>query len=419
MPELIPRHLLGLAREALDTFPAIVVQGARQVGKSTFAGMVAEDRPRVHVNLDDREVRSAVKADPRSIAELMPNGTVIIDEIQRDLDLMLAIKSSIDSNRRPGRFILTGSSDLLRLARNPDSLAGRAATIDLHGLSQGEIARTTEDFADWIRSNPDPTKVGTTTSKDDYLAILAVGGYPEVLMLNTRMRNMWLDSYVDRVLSRDIGDVSRGLSTDRLASVLRLIAANQSGELVQSRLASELGMPKSSISGYLNALKTMYLTTNLPPWGANLTAREVNRHKVCVADSAVAMRLDRIDPTTFSGVKGLVSPIVLGGLFEGFVTSELIKQSGWTKQPYSLYHFRDSDGIEVDIVMEFDDGTAILIEVKASSTYSSDQTAGIRALAKRLGNRFAGGVVFGTSTHGHVLGDRIVGLPISSLWQHS
>ena len=417
MADLIPRHTIGLAREALDTFPAIVIQGARQVGKSTFAQMVVQDRPYIHISLDDQEARTAAKNDPRAIAELMPEGTVIIDEIQRDLDLTLALKSSIDSNRRPGRFILTGSSDLLRLTRNPDSLAGRAVTIDLHGLSQGEIAGKTEDFATWIRSTPDPTQVHTTWTKDDYVTALSVGGYPELQQLNTRMRNLWLDSYLDRVLSRDIGDVSRGLSTDSLASIMRLLAANQSGELIQTRLASSLGMPKSAISAYLNALRTMYLTTDLPPWRANLTSREVNRHKVSVADSAVAMRLARLDPAVFTGAKGLTQSTVLGGFLEGFVVSELLKQSRWSSEPYHLYHFRDSDGIEVDIVMEFDNGEVILLEVKSSSTYGSDKTTGIRALAKHLGPRFKGGIVLGTSESGSTLGNRILGLPIACLWQ--
>jgi len=419
MPELLPRNLLSLAREAMDTFPAIVIQGARQVGKSTFAQMIVHDRPYIHISLDDQEYRTAAQEDPRSLAELMPSGTVVIDEIQRDLNLTLALKSSIDSNRRPGRFILTGSSDLLRLTRNPDSLAGRAITIDLYGLSQGEILGKKEDFATWVRTNPDVSRIETTWTRDDYVSALCTGGYPEVRNLKTRMRNLWLDSYIERVLSRDVGDVSRGLSADRLAAVLRLIAANQSGEMVQTRLASSLGMPKSSISAYVNALKTMYLTTDLPPWGVNLTSREVSRHKVSVTDSAIAMRLDRVDQASLVGVNGLVQSKILGGLLEGFVVSELFKQSGWSEQSYNLYHFRDSDGLEVDVVMEFDNGDAILIEVKAASTYGSNHTAGIRALAKRLGDRFLCGIVLGTSNRAYVLGDRIIGLPISFLWEHS
>jgi len=416
--ELIARHLADLARQALDTFPAIVVQGARQVGKSTFADMVAAGRPHVHVSLDDRETRAAAADDPRAVADLMPHGTVIIDEIQRDPDLVLAIKSSIDADRRPGRFILTGSSDLLRLARTPDSLAGRAVTVELHGLSQGEVAGRNDDFAGWLRSDPDPARVTSTWTRADYVDALAVGGYPEVRTLPVRMRELWLDSYVDAVLSRTIGDVSRGLSTDRLGAVLRLLAANPAGELVQTRLAKQLGMPKSSIAAYLDALKTMYLTEDLPPWRANLTAREVGRHKVSVADSALGMRLERLSPQSLTGPAGLTKGQVLGGLLEAFVVGELRKQAGWSAQSYQLFHFRDSDGPEVDLVMEFDDGFVVLIEVKASSTFGPDQTDGIRSIGKRLGTRNWRGVVLGTAPRAYVLGERIVGLPVAAVWEH-
>jgi len=131
------------------------------------------------------------------------------------------------------------------------------------------------------------------------------------------------------------------------------------------------------------------------------------------------MRLNRQDPASLTSADGLANSKALGGLLEGFVVSELLKQSGWSDQPYELYHFRDSDGLEVDLVMEFNNGDAILIEVKATSTYGSSQTAGIRALSKRLGRRFLAGVILGTSEHGYVLGDDIVGLPISTLWDHS
>ena len=415
MADLIRRNVLGVAREALDTFPVVVIQGARQVGKSTFARMLAEGRPYQQISLDDREIRDAASTDPRAVAELHPQGTVIIDEVQRDLDLMLALKSSIDADRRPGRFILTGSSDLLRLARNPDSLAGRAVTIDLHGLSQGEIAGRREDFATWLRSDPQPQGIRTSWEKTDYIGALTTGGYPEVRVLTGRMRHLWLDSYVDRLLSRDIGDVSRGLSSDRLASVLRLIAANQSGELVQTRLASDLGMAKSSIAAYLAALRTIYLTMDLPPWGANLTSREVSRHKVSVADSALAVRLDRVDA---AGLSQLTAGRLLGELLEAFVVGELTKQRGWSDQDFELYHFRDSGGVEVDIVVEFNDGMVVLLEVKASQTYGADQFKGIRALAEKLKDRFLAGIVLGTSTQGYVLGERLYGLPIATLWQH-
>lgn len=412
---LLDRHLLPRGREYLDAFPAVVIQGARQVGKSTFAQLLIGSRPHVSVTLDDDNVRGAALADPRAFVAQGGDGTLIIDEIQRAPELLLALKAAIDADRRPSRFLLTGSSDLLRLSRTPDSLAGRAVTLDLHGLSQGEHLGQTDDFAGWLRTTT-TIRPGRASdwARTDYVDAIARGGYPEVRRHNDRLRGVWFDSYLDRLLSRDVGDVSRGLSSDRLSAVLRLVAANQSGELVQARLADRLSISKSSIASYLAALATMYLTTDLPPWSANLTKREIGRHKVAVADSGLAMRLARLRTATLAS---LTNATALGSQLEAFVAGELSKQRGWSAEEYDLYHFRDRDGLEVDLVIEFSDGAVFLIEVKAAATYRPEQTRGIRVLADRLGSRFLGGAVLGLSTDRYVLGDHIWGLPVSTLWE--
>ncbi|SEE22018.1 ATP-binding protein [Ruania alba] len=416
MKPLIPRHLLATGRDLLDTFPAVVVQGARQVGKSTFAQMLAADRAHAQVALDDVDTQEASQIDPRAFVTQAGDGLLIIDEIQRDPSLLLAIKSAIDTDRRPGRFLLTGSSDLLRLSRTPDSLAGRAVTLDLHGLSQGEILGQRDDFAAWVHASAG--KLGGADSpwdREDYVAAIVRGSFPELQLLNARHRGVWLDSYLDRLLTRDVGDVSRGLSSDRLDAVLRLVAANQGGELVPARLASELSIPRSSISAYLSALSTLYLTHDLPPWRANLTKREVGRRKVSVADAGLAARLARLHLDTLTQ---LTAAPVLGMQLEAFVVGELTAQRGWSSSEFDLYHFRDRNGLEVDVVIEFADGSVFLIEVKATSTYRSEHTRGMRALADRIGTRFIGGAVLGLSTHRRQLADRIWGLPITTLWSH-
>lgn len=412
---LVPRHLLPLGRELLETFPAVVIQGARQVGKSTFAEQLVRDLPHHQVTLDDDEVRAAASSDPRAFVTQYPDRALVIDEIQRAPELLLAIKAAIDSDRRRGRFVLTGSSDLLRLPRTPDSLAGRAVTLQLRGFSQGERAGRGDDFASWLRNLPPAPQAFTSTwSRGTYVAALAAGGFPEVQGLRQRMRHHWIDSYVERLLTRDLVDVSRGLSPDRLGAVLRLLAANQSGELVQSRFADQLGMPKSSIAAYLGALRTLYLTTDLPPWGPNLTKREVGRHKVSIADPALALRLTRQHP---DGLMELTAAGTLGHHLEALAASELRKQQTWSAEEFDLFHFRDRDGIEVDLVIEFADGGVFLLEVKATQTYRAEHFSGIRALAKRLGPRFLGGAVLGLSAESHVIGERLWAFPLSVLWE--
>lgn len=414
---LIRRHLLPHAEELFGAFPALVIQGARQVGKSTFAQMLTAGHPHVRVSLDDVDVAEAARLDPRAFVTQAGPGTLVIDEVQRDTALLLAVKSAIDSDRRPGRFVMTGSSDLLRLSRTPDSLAGRAVTVDLHGLSQGELAGRTDDFAAWAMRawGTETATIRSSWARSDYVSALTHGGYPEVRDLSDRIRNVWFDSYIDRLLTRDAYDVSRGLSSDRLGAVLRLVAANQGGELVPTRLADALSIPKSVISTYLSALSTLYLTNDLPPWGANLTKREIGRHKVAVADSGLATRVARLHAAT---LESLTAAPAFGAQLEAFVASELAKQRGWSRAEYDLYHFRDRNGLEVDLVIEYDDGRVFLIEVKASSTYRSDHVRGMRQLADRLGERFIGGAVLGLSAEPLQLAQGIWGLPIATLWEH-
>lgn len=416
MEPLIERHLLPQGEDLLESFPAIVVQGARQVWKSTLASMIARSRPHLSVTFDDVDVRESARLDPRAFVRQAGAGLLIIDEVQRDPSVLLAVKAAIDADRRPGQFLLIGSSDLLRLSRSPDSLAGRAVTLDLHGLSQGELTGRKEDFAQWVQQSDGVLSgVRPGGSREDYVNAIIAGGYPEIQTLPQRHRAIWFDSYLDRLLTRDVGDVSRGLSSDRLASVLRLVAANQGGELVQARFADELSMARSSISAYLGALSTLYLTHDLPPWRANLTKREIGRHKVAVADAGLAARLSRLRAPQLAQ---LTSAPVLGAQLEAFVVSQLFAQRGWSGEEFEIYHFRDRDGLEVDVVLEFDDGRVFLLEVKASSTFRADHSRGIRALADRLGDRFLGGAVLGLSVDSRQLADRIWGLPISALWQH-
>ncbi|NCD20608.1 MAG: ATP-binding protein [Actinobacteria bacterium] len=412
MVDLLPRRTVGVGRELLSVFPAVVIQGARQVGKSTLARQLVEDRTSVVVSLDDRRTRDAAAADEVAFVEQCPDGVLVIDEVQREPELMLAIKASIDRDRRPGRFLLTGSADMLTVKGRTDSLAGRAATLRLRGLSQGELAGHPEDFVAWLLSGA-PHRFATEWNRARYAAAMAQGGYPDVRDLGRRLRHAWLDSYFDRVLERDAPLLPSGGQSRRLRSVLTLLAANQAGELVKARIADGADIPRNTITAYLDVLRSVYLVDELPPWTRNLTKREVGRPKAFVGDSALALRLNRV---TEQQLLPLTSDAI-GGLFEAFVASELLKQQSWSDEDYQLFHFRDRDGAEVDLVIELDDGRIIAIEVKASSTYRSEHFAGLRFLRDSLGDRFIAGVVVGMSDSGYQYADRLYGLPAAALWQ--
>lgn len=413
MDDLLPRRTVVVGRELLSTFPAVVIQGARQVGKSTLARQLVDDRTAVVVTLDDRRTRDAAVADESAFVEQCPDGVLVVDEVQREPELLLAIKASIDRDRRPGRFLLTGSADLLTVKGRTDSLAGRAATLHLRGLSQGELAGRPEDFVSSLLASTAPHRFTTEWTRADYAAAIAQGGYPDTRGLRPRLRHAWLDSYLDRVLERDATLLPSGGQPRRLHSVLSLLAANQGGELVKARIADGADVPRNTITAYLDVLRSVFLVDELPPWTANLTKREVGRTKAFVGDSALALRLNRL---TEQQLLPLTSDSI-GGLFEAFVASELLKQRSWSEHDYQPFHFRDRDGVEVDLVLELDDGRIIAIEVKASSTYRSDHFAGLRFLKDKLGDRFVAGIVVGMSDTGYQFADRLYGLPAAALWE--
>lgn len=413
MTALVPRHLDAFAREALKAFPAVVIQGARQVGKSTFATQILQERPARFLTLDDETTRAAAAESPDALIEQADDATLVIDELQRAPELLLTIKASIDRDRRPGRFVLTGSSNLLRLSRTPDSLAGRAVTVGLRGFSQGEWGGRIDDVVARIMDGFDVSSVETATTRTEYIERIARGGYPDAGKLAGRMRAAWFDSYVDRLLERDVTDIAPRVDPGRIAAVLRLLAANQAGELVKARVARDADVPETSISAYLDLLETMYIVDRLRPWTPNLTSREAGKPKVIVKDSGLALRVGRVTEQQLS----IVGSPHLGAAVEGFVVSELLKQRSWSREEYDLFQFRDRAGVEVDIVIELHDGSVIAFEVKAGSTAKTEHFRGLRLLRDRLEERFLGGYVLNTATRGVSFGDRLGTMPIAALWE--
>lgn len=415
MDRLVRRHLLPQAAELLDAFPALVVQGARQVGKSTFAALLAAERSAVQLTFDDESTRDAVRRDPVAFLEQAPDRLLILDEVQRAPEIILSVKAAIDRRRRPGRFLLTGSSDLLRLERTPDSLAGRAVSLQLRGLSQGELAGRREDFVGLLARGESPSGFRTGVSISDYARRIARGGYPEVrLLASPRIRNAWLDGYLQRIVQRDARDIVRLVDPTRLDSVLRLLAANQAGELVKARVAKSAGLPATSVTAYLDLLRTLYLIDSLPSWTPNLTRREVGKPKTVVSDTALALRLARLTEERLSSLAGRNH---LGGPFEGLVVAELLKQRAWSEVEFDLFHYRDRNGLEVDVIVELADGRVFGIEVKAAQSYRAQQFKGLEGLAARLGARFAGGVVLGAASESYQYRPVMWGMPVAALWE--
>lgn len=411
-PTLVPRLAGRLIEQALSDTPVVLLQGARQVGKSTLAREILRTRPGTALSLDDTAVLAAATSDPDGFAR-QGNGLLVIDEVQRAPELLRTVKSAVDEDRRPGRFLLTGSADLLGLPGAQESLAGRAETVALYGLSQVELRRSRPVFLDALMAGEVRSLAGIAPlTRGQYMELVCAGSYPEALRRTAARRRAWFDNYLARVLSRDAAEVSGLHHLDRLPDVLSLLAANNAGELVQSRLAQSSGLPPTSLPGYLRVLEVLGLTHSLPAWGRNLTSRVVDRPKVALLDTGVAARLAGVSAEALASV----SSDVAGGLTEAFVAGELRRLSASSESAPTLHHFRDRNGLEVDLVLAADEGAVVGIEVKAAVTVRSSDFRGLAGLRDRLGDRFRAGVVLHTGDKVLPFGDRLTALPLCALW---
>lgn len=385
----------------------VVVNGARQVGKSTLAEHALRRVPGGASRfLDDPLTRAAAVDDP--IRFLQHDGLMLIDEVQRVPELWLAIKNTVDRDPRPGRFLLTGSARLLALRSLPDALPGRAETIELWPLSQGEIDEEPDGFVDAVfRAGAELRVTDSDLRRSGYLHRAARGGYPEAVRRETpRRRARFFEGYLADILTRDVVQVADIRHTSEMRRLIALLAAQTGGLLNVRRLAGELGLSAPTVRSYLDILETVFLVSLLPAWSANATTRAVAVPKVIFNDVGLAAHL-----TT-----GAVGDARTGGLIENFVLGELARQLTWSTTSARLHHYRDRDQYEVDAVLENNAGHVVGIEVKAAETVRSDDFRGLRHLQRRLGPRFRAGVVLYCGNQQLSFGSDLACLPISALW---
>ncbi len=417
LPEQVTRHLCGPIEEALADTRVIGIVGPRQAGKSTLARSLVAVRPdAVYVSLDDRRIRFAAEADPHGFVSDRP-GLLAVDEIQRVPDLLLAIKSVVDLDPRPGRFIITGSSQLSANRGVSETLAGRIERFELWPFSQGELKGRREGFLDLLLDGALEMESASSLTKRDYLELASVGGYPEAVLRARARRVSWFDSYVDTVVEREAPGITTSPRTGELPRLLRLVAARQATVLNVADLARDARLPERSVYRYLDVLEAVFLVRRLPAWSPNLAQHEIRAPKIVLTDPGVAVALRGMD------VNALVRPEIAqgadGAVLEGFVVTELIRQLGWSHTRARLLHYRDRQPAEVDVIVEAPDGRVAGIEVKSGADVGHGDVRHLAKLRDRLGHRFVAGVVLNTGPTALSLGERLLALPISVLWDTS
>ncbi len=408
---MINRNITHHILDALSDTPVLLLNGARQTGKSTLVKTIsAHSHPARYVTLDDATVLSAVKHDASGFLAGI-DGPVVIDEVQRAHELFPAIKAEVDRNRRPGRFLLTGSANVLLLPRLSESLAGRMEILRLWPFSQGELEGVTETFIDGLFA----AKLHAESPRHESLASLRgriiTGGYPEVVSRTKEdRRRAWFESYITTILQRDVRDLANIEGLTNLPRLLALIASRSPALLNLAELSRTLAIPHSTLKRYMALLEATFLILHLPAWSGNLGKRLVKTSKLVLNDTGLMAHLLGAD------MERLAAGGFIGPLVENFVIMELTKQITWSATRPQMFHFRTQTGQEVDIVLEDRAGKLVGIEVKASATVTTKDFRGLQAFAEATGKRFHRGVVLYTGKEGISFGSNLYALPLGTLW---
>ena len=405
---MIPRLVERRVRESLADTRVVLLCGPRQSGKTTLARWIAGDEI-PFLDLDDLTTLRAARADP--VGFLRGYERAVIDEIQRVPDLLLAIKSSVDADPRPGRFLLTGSANLMTLPRVADSLAGRIGLIRLLPLSQAELRNANPTFLDKTFAGELPT-VHDPVVGDDLVADVLAGGYPEALARSGWQRKQdWHLDYIEAIVRRDLRDVA-GVERSVLMPRLLRVLAEHSGQLINySGAGAALDMNHVTTKKYFGVLESLFLVHSLSPWHTNTLKRLTKTAKLHFLDAGLLGALRGITPDRVRRDRQVFGPIL-----ETFALGELLKLATASGDRYEFLHFRDKDRKEVDIVVENRIGEVVGIELKAAATVSKGDFAGLRRLAQGAGESFRLGVVLYDHDRTVRFGERMAAVPISTLW---
>lgn len=418
--DILPRHLSAKLDKALGSARIVNIVGPRQAGKTTLVRDLYKNGK--FITLDDESVLAAIENDPGGQLESLTAGLdtepLIIDEVQRSKGLVLAIKKTVDGNRRKGQFILTGSSNIFTSVKVADSLAGRMRVLKLWPLTVSEIRkRNPSTILKWALSPapklaalPTPEK----TDRKDYIDMILRGGFPEIFPLEAEERQEYYRDYVDAIVDRDVADVLPVRKTDALRRLINQLAVRTAMELNLSEICELVGVQRNTLGQYLDVLSRLSVVGKLGAWTSGESRREVKNAKSHFTDTGVACALRRLTSESFHAD---MNPAALGGLMESFVYSELVRSAPYQGQDFRFYHWRDSRGREIDILAE--SATRLIgIEVKASTTVSAQDFKHLRWFAEKGPGATKGitSLIFYLGQEKLSFGNSIFALPVSTLW---
>jgi uncharacterized protein len=404
---LYPRFTAALIAAALRDTPVVMVTGPRQCGKTTLVRELA-GAGRQFITLDDDTILASARSDPAGLVRGL--GKATIDEIQRAPDLLRAIKKSVDDDRQPGRFLLTGSANLLTIPRVSESLAGRMEIVSLLPLAQTEIQRRKPAFLQ-AAFRGKLVRAGGLIIGQKLVGAVLTGGYPEMLRRNPRRRQAWARDYIRAIVQRDVRDIAEVEKLDQMPRLLNLLAHHSAQLTNFSQLGGQIGFDDKTTRKYVAILEELFLVRRVEAWSRNRLSRLIKTAKLHFLDSGLLAVL-----LGATGERVARDRTIFGPLLESFVFSEVMKQISWMGSGSIPYHYRDKDQDEVDIVVEDESGAVVGIGVKASATVNGGDFKGLRKLADACGADFKLGVVLYDGDQAAPFGDRLFAAPLSCLW---
>lgn len=403
MVDVIPRHLFAALESALLDTPVVLINGPRQSGKTTLVKSVQGHIP--YFTLDDETVLSAAQSDPAGFVRRLDRA--VIDEVQHAPALLRAIKQAVDTDRRPGRFILTGSADLMTLPTVAESLAGRMEILTLLPLSQAELGRHSNEFlARACRQDWSGAPVSLVTPEQ-----VLKGGYPEMVQRDSpARRTAWANAYLKALVERDVRD---RIDIEKLDALPRLLAvlSEMTGQLLNlAQLGGQIGLNAKTAQKYIGVLEGLFLVRRVAPWGRNTLSRQIKTPKLHFLDAGLQASLIRLTPQQCMSARHRY-----GATLETWVYGEVQKAIALTADDWQVFHYRDKDQVEVDFVLENRQRQIIGLEVKASATVLASDFKGLRKLRQLAGNEFISGILLYDGEQALSFGDGMWSVPLGSL----
>lgn len=413
---MIKRNLAKNVLDALEGFPVVYVNGPRQAGKSTLVQALAQrDWPAEYVTFDEATMLGAAEANPESFLRAYHH-RLILDEVQmvpglfRTLKLLSDEARSADKDSANGRYLLTGSANIMALPKLSDALVGRMRVLTLLPLSALEITKGSGEFLPTLMTNS--FKPATLRRKHALADIIRRATFPEVTDDDDSERGRWFESYITTILQRDVRQIADIAKLGVLPNLLKVLASRAGGLINDADISRAIGQNSVTAKNYRILLQMMFLAFDVKPWYRNTGKRLVKSPKGYLIDTALLCHLEQIDIAKSERR----DPHIFGHVFENFVATELLKQLASGEDKAELYHFRTSDGKEVDFVLERNDGQIAAIEAKARDAVSAADFKGLKELASLTGEDFVCGIVLYRGNKVVPFDENMWAVPVDALW---